>query len=170
MAIYISPNAYSLSLNGISLSRFIEDKGLIPCSSGNLPDIEEKCCLSIICLPKKEIDLFSLGSEIGYLYCHHMAVLVINEINEDEIHEIKKEIDAKKMFLTDIERMFGFLDDLAFSIQLASNLLKDAKDLYARDEVRRHLRDTILKSYEKLKQNNNGKKNHERYVSKDPTP
>jgi len=77
-----------------------------------------------------------------------MAVFVINEISEDilETREIKNELDSKKMLTIDSEMMFVFLENSTFMIKYASNLLKNAEGLIARDTLRKELRDTILEN------------------------
>jgi len=166
MSIFISSNAYRLEKNGTTLCGFIEKKGLNLCSSLDLPYIEENCCLSILYL--QENDLFSMGSVIGYLYCHHMAVLVINEIGGEEVHKIKTEIDAKKMLITDIERMFLFLDEHRSVIDYVSKRLIATKDLYSRDQIRKEFRDYILEHLVKLKQSNNEKEMNGSSIDKKP--
>jgi hypothetical protein len=53
---------------------------------------------------------------------------------------------------------------------MMTNLLNNAENLYARDKLRRELRDTILEQYKKLKQENNVEKNYGRSVSRNPVP
>jgi hypothetical protein len=170
MSIYISPNAYILERNGRSLVSFIIDIGLTPCTSGNLPDIEEKCCLGIIYFSMREADLLSLGCQIGYFHCHHMAVFVVIESGEDfsSINKIKEDLESKKLLIIDTDRMFIFLENSSNMIKLATNLLQIAK-LDMRDSVRKKLRETIMENIGKIRVDSNNK-DTSNDVSKEPAP